>query len=867
MAISIEELFRRGVASFQTGKLEDAERCFKKVLRQVPKHVAALNLLAIVLTELKKYKEAEPYLQSALNINSKSDVTFYNYGIILKALKRPSDALERFNQALSINSTVAETWNNRGTVLSDLRRYGEAIADFDRAILLNSNYSDAYCNKGKSLFELKCHNEALEAYEEAIALKADLAEAWLGRGNVFADLRRYIEAFAAYDRALVLKPDLADAWLGRGNVFGNRKQYDEAFAAYDKALALKPDSAEAWNGQGNCFVELKRYDEALTAYDKALELKPDSAEAWLGRGNAFCELKRHDEALTAYDTALALKPDLAEAWLGRGNVFGDLKRYNEAFAAYDKGLVLKPDLAAAWVGRGNVLYALTRHDEAVTAYDAAIAFKPDLAEPWFGRGNVFSELRNYDEALAAYDRALALSPDLTAAEGARLHAKMHLCDWSNFDTESRHLISSIRNGVAAAVPFVLLPILSSPADQLKCARLHCAKSLSSSEKRTWRIERHKHRRIRVAYLSADFREHPVSYLLANVFELHDRRNFETIAVSFGPDSPSEIRARLENSFEKFMDVKNQSDIDVAKLLRTLEVDIAVDLMGHTKDSRIAIFAHGAAPIQVTYLGYPGTMGGDFMDYLIADDIVIPAAHREYYAEKVIYLPYSYMPTDSAKRYISDRPFERAEMGLPPNGFVFCSFNNSYKLNPTIFDCWMRILKKVDGSVLWLSENNENATANLKKEARIRGVDPHRLVFAKRLPSSADHLARHRLASLFLDTSPYSAHTTASDALWAGLPVLTQIGETFAGRVAASLLHALDLPELITQTQEEYEKRAVQLATNPVELVLLNKKLAINRVTTPLFNTELFTRHIEAAYSAMYERYQAELPADHMYVRR
>ena len=372
-----------------------------------------------------------------------------------------------------------------------------------------------------------------------------------------------------------------------------------------------------------------------------------------------------------------------------------------------------------------------------------------------------------------------------------------------------------------------------------------------------------HQRIRIGYFSADFHNHPVAFLMAELFERHDRSKFELIAFSFGPDTDDDIRRRLKVAFDKFIDVRNMSDRDVALLARSLEIDIGVDLKGFTEDARTNIFAMRAAPIQVNYLGYPGTMGADYIDYLIADPMLIPASHQSHYTEKIVYLPNSYQPNDR-KRQISDKAFTRSELGLPQQGFVFCCFNNNYKITPDVFDSWMRILAHVEGSVLWLLEDNEIAARNLKKEASVRGIDPDRLVFAPRM-ALADHLARHRMADLFLDTLPYNAHTTASDALWAGLPVLTQIGETFAGRVAASLLNAVHLPELVTTTRDDYEALAIELATNPAKLASIKQKLADNRLTTPLFDTELFTKHIEAAYTTMYERYQADLPPDHIHV--
>jgi len=321
---------------------------------------------------------------------------------------------------------------------------------------------------------------------------------------------------------------------------------------------------------------------------------------------------------------------------------------------------------------------------------------------------------------------------------------------------------------------------------------------------------------------------------------------------------------MEAAFDQFIDVRNQPDKYSALLSRNMEIDIAVDLAGFTTFGRTDIFALRASPIQVSYLGYPGTMGADFIDYIIADPMLIPEDSKQHYREKIVYLPNSYQVND-AKRSISDKAFTRAELELPPTGFVFCCFNNSYKITPPVFDRWMRILKKVDGSVLWLSEHNGKAASNLRKEALARGVNPERLIFAKRLPLLGEHLARHCSADLFLDTLPYNAHTTASDALWAGLPVLTCLGKTFAGRVAASLLNAIHLPELITTTPEAYEVLVIELATNADRLAEVKQKLAKNRLTTPLFDTTLFTKHIEAAYTAMYERYHADLAPAHIYV--
>jgi predicted O-linked N-acetylglucosamine transferase (SPINDLY family) len=406
---------------------------------------------------------------------------------------------------------------------------------------------------------------------------------------------------------------------------------------------------------------------------------------------------------------------------------------------------------------------------------------------------------------------------------------------------------------------MFLGVSDSPHDQLLCSRTWARDKCPASPVPIWKGERYRHDRIRVAYLSADFRMHPMSYLIVGLFEHHDRGRFETIGISFGPDDRSEIRTRVKGAFEDFIDVRSKSDLEVARLMRELEVDIAVDLMGYTQYDRMGILALRPAPVQVSYIGFPGTMGADFIDYILADRFVIPEEHHACYTEKVVYLPDTYLANDS-KRVIADRTPARAEAGLPEQGFVFCSFNNNYKISPPVFDVWMRLLDKVEGSVLWLLESNAVAVRSLRQEAANRGIAPERLVFAP-IVKVEEHLARHRLADLFLDTLPYNAHTTACDALWAGLPVVTCLGTTFVGRVAASLLNAIGLNELITRSLEEYEALALELATNRKRLAGIKSKLAQNRETYPLFDTDRFRRHIEAAYTTMWERSQRGQPPE------
>jgi protein O-GlcNAc transferase len=595
-------------------------------------------------------------------------------------------------------------------------------------------------------------------------------------------------------------------------------------------------------------------------YEEILDQQPQHFDAQHMLGVIALQTRRTEQGIELIRKAIGLNEKVAAAHNNLGKALLDLKRPEEALASFDNAVALDPAFAEACVNRGNALVNLKRSDEALASYTKAIALKPDYAEAYRNCGNVFSKLKRYDEAFAAYDKVLSLKPNLTGIEGHRLYAKMHLCDWSNWDAESAQLIASVRNGNATTQPFIFLAIPSSSSDdQMQCSRLWIANNYPPSEKPVWQGEKYDHDRIRIAYLSADFRQHPVSFLMAGMFECHDKSRFEVTAISFGVDDNSEMRRRVQASFERFVDARTYSDDQIADLVRALEIDIVVDLMGFTTDSRTGIFARRPAPVQVNYLGYPGTMGARYIDYIIADRVVIPDNQRQFYSEKPVFLANSYLVSD-ARRPIAGKAFTRAELGLPSTGFVYCCFNSNYKITPRVFDCWMRILRQVEGSVLWLFQDNAKAADNLRKEAQARGVNPERLIFANRMPA-AEHLARHRSADLFLDTLPYNAHTTASDALWADLPVLTCLGETFVGRVAASLLNAIGLAELITTTLEDYERLAIDLAANPEKLAEIRARLADNRLTTPLFDTRLFTRHIEAAYAAMHARHQADLAPD------
>ena len=638
-------------------------------------------------------------------------------------------------------------------------------------------------------------------------------------------------------------------------------RHEEALASYGKAIALKPGYADAHNNRAILLQELGRAAEALADYDLAVRFDPRHAEAWNNRGAVLRDLRRLEDALASCEQALALAPNLAQAHRNLGAILHDMNRLEEAVRSYDREIALSPADADAYNNRGVSLRDLRRLNEALADFDKAIALRPEVADSYANRAPALRELGRLDEAVESYAAALRLNPKGAFFAGYLLQSKMAICDWAGLEDSVAACTAQIEAGEQAVTPFTLLGLVDDPMLQRAAAEIFCAAKAPRSGELGPFGARRGGGKIRIGYYSADFHGHATSYLMAQMLESHDAQRFELTAFSFGPDDQDAMRRRVASAFHEFLDVRQRSDREIAALSRQRGIDIAVDLKGYTMGSRPGIFAAGCAPLQVHYLGYPGTLGADYIDYLVADRTLVGVADRGFYREKIVRLPHSYQANDS-KRKISDRLFTRAQMGLPERGFVFCCFNNNYKILPATFDAWMRILKAVDGSVLWLLQDDARTAGHLRREAQARGVDGARLVFAQRLPLD-EHLARHRLADLFLDTWPYNAHTTASDALWAGLPVLTLKGKSFASRVAASLLHAVNLPELITGSPQAYETAAMALAQDPARLAALRAKLEQGRNTAPLFDGKRMARHLEAAYEALFARHAAGLSPEHV----
>src|SRR5581483_6867512 len=618
---------------------------------------------------------------------------------------------------------------------------------------------------------------------------------------------------------------------------------------------MKPDHVEALCNRGLALRGLGRLQEALDGFDRAIMLAPAYPDAHNGRGVVLVDLKRFEEALASFDKAIALAPRHAEAHYNRANTLGELRRFEEALAGFDQVIALQPDNAAAHNNRGSMLTALGRLQDALQSYQQALTHDPRLVEALNNCGCTLTELGRPDEACASYEKALAVAPAHRLVLDGLAKAALHACSWKLVQDIKPKLELHIGEGRSLITPFTLLGYHDRPDLQLRAATAYVAGELSNTKASRWQGRLSRRPKLPIAYLSSDFRQHPVAFLMAEMFELHDRDRFEVIGVSWGRDDGSAIRGRICRAFDSLVEVTlRRNDREVAQELRARQIAIAVDLNGLTTSHRIGIFAHGAAPIQVGYLGYPGTTGTSFVDYVVADPIVLPLDQQPYWTERIVHLPVCYLPNDG-KRTLPTRPVTRAEFGLPETGFVFCCFNNSWKITPAMFDVWMRLLRDVPGSVLWLMNTSASAERNLRREAEARGVGADRIVFAQRVKEMDLHLARHRLADLCLDTLPYNAHATASDALWMATPFVTCPGVSFSSRVGASLLHDAGLSELICRDLGEYEATARRLAAEPERLKSIKARLEANRLKNALFDSRRRCRALEQAYLTMWEIHQ------------
>jgi predicted O-linked N-acetylglucosamine transferase (SPINDLY family) len=857
-AKSAQALFERALSCHRGGDVAQARELYSRTLKSYPQHVEALHMAGILMAQQADFAAAAALVIEAVRLQPGHVNAHNNLGNILQKVGDLDGALCHYQRAIELNPQFADAFNNRGVVLKEQQRYGAAAESFKTALALKPNYPAACSNLGLTLDELGELDQALLNHDKAIALEPQNFQAHYNRGKVLLKLKDFTQALVSNEAALALSPGFVDALHNRALALEGLEREDEAMASFEQVLALSPDRASAHFGKARLAKERGDMAAALQGYQRALEIQPNYPQAWCNMGSLLHAEKQHDAALFAFNQALALKPDYQEAYSQRGLLHQEANALKLALDDYERALSLNPDCVEICNNQGVVLQSMGRLAPAQASLSKAVELDASYVPARINLGNLLVELGKPADALLHYTHALLLKPDYPYLEGLQIHSQMKTCDWTGIDKKIAAALARLEAGEKSCPPFAVLAISDAMDLQRKAAAIWL-KDATAKCTTLPAIAPHAHDKIRIGYFSADFHDHATAFLMAELFELHDKSRFEIIAFSFGPDRQDTMRRRLVAAFDQFLDVREETPEAIVRLARRLEIDIAIDLKGCTQGCRPAIFAMRAAPVQINYLGYPGSMGVDFMDYLIADRVLIPESSQHLYSEKILYMPGSYQVND-AKRVISDRVFTRAEVGLPDTGFVYCCFNNNYKITPATFNVWMRILKGVEGSVLWLLADSPAVIANLSKEAELRGVSASRLVFAPRMALD-EHLARHRLADLFLDTLPCNAHTTASDALWVGLPVLTCAGESFAGRVAASLLNAVGLSELIMASQADYCAQAVKLGQQPWQLASLKSKLESHLCAATLFDTRRYTGHLEQLYLTVQDRCCVRLPLE------
>lgn len=739
------------------------------------------------------------------------------------------------------------------------RRAREALAAIEeRAVAANA---DALAARIDTLLQQKQYGPAIELGEKAVRIVPDHARLRSLLGIAFANTKRFAEAVPHFRRALELDPGYDSARLNLAISCRETGDYQTAENLFLSILEKSPDHSAALSQLSLLYLEEEKPEKAKTHLDRLIRLNPSDSLALNRLGMVLEAEGKSEEAHAHYQRAIEQNPRMHEAWYNLGSLSSSLDRFDDAIQCFGMAVTLRPDYPRAFNNLGSVYWKLQDYEKALQNYRKAVELDPKSENALQNLAEAQIFLKQRESAIETCTKLITLKPDHYVARGNRMHQLAHLCRWDEME-EDRPFLPLMGIEGSPMMTWSLYPLEDDPERHFIRAKRFAEEALSEEPVPLPPPPSRRPERITIGYFSADYHYHATMMLMIRMFELHDRSAFRIIAYSFGPDRPGDIMLeRLKACVDDFRDVRRMQPKEIAERARSDGVDIAVDLKGFTHNNRFRTFAFRAAPVQISYIGHPGTTGADYMDYMIADRVTVPEGYERYYSEKLIFLPGAYQVNDDG-RPISGEALTRSRFGLPENGFVFASINNAYKIQPDQFDIWMRLLGKVDGSVLWLLRTADGVEKRLRAEAERRGVSGDRIIFSDYLDPPL-HIARFRLVDLYLDTFSVNAHTSASDALWGGLPVLTMTGRSFAARVAASLLSAVGLPEMITQTPEEYEALALDLATDPEKLSAIRQKLARNIPDAPLFDSEKTTRNIEAAYEAAYARYLAGEDPDHI----
>ena len=873
------------------GRHDNALRAADAALALTPDDPKALNSKASVLLNLGRFAEALPLLEQTLRIEPTDSLAGLNRGIALYRMDQPLAALAAFDQLLAVESRHPDALINRSSVLIALGRPQEALQAADAALGVRPDSVIALLNRTAALLRLQRPRDALAAADRLLQLDGHHLKGLINKTLALLALGDFQEALAVAQNALGQDSSNPDALELKIQALLGLRRYADVVAEGQAALLRHPGRLALQLSLARALIGLKRLAEAETRVDAVLASIPNQPEAVVLKAEILWSRRQWEAAWAWIEQAIIADPNQAPLSTAKAALLLAKERYAEAWAAVERALAVEPEYIQAAINGIAALNGLHRFAEALAMTDSLLERGVRDWQVYANRGGALAGLERFEEARQAFATARALDeaaflafrqrhqpdgapPDALMPEldpraeclAFTLGRLVEHCGWDQYDAVIERAVALIEQGLTEGKPAPIPPFKTiflpfTPALTAAIARSHgqflASGMAAARQKLAWVEPNLAAERLRIGYVSADFRNHPTAHLIGGLFRLHDRDRFEIYVYSLGKDDGSAYYQRIRADADRFIDLTGISNAEAAVRINTDSVQVLIDLMGYTANARPEIFALQPAPIQASYLGYPGSLGAPFIPYVIADPVVLPEELRPFFTEQPVYLPECYQVNDRGQE-IAETGLRRADQGLPEQGFIFCGFNQIQKLEPVMFAVWMRILKRTPGSVLWLYTDDQEARARLRATAAVHGVSGERLIFAEHLPKSR-HLERCRLADLFLDTRLCNAHTTASDALWAGLPVLTCIGKSFPARVAASLLHAVRMPELITHSLEEYQELAVRLATQPAELAALREKLAYNRLRTPLFDTARFVRHLERAYEMLWERYVQGLP--------
>ncbi len=772
-----------------------------------------------------------------------------------------------YHRCLAADPRHVGALHDLGVVAARQKQHDVAVARFERVLILSPDHPDAWLNMALSLCEGGRHAQAVTAAKRAAAIRRS-AQSLAALAHVLSFTPDLEAAAAACAQALSLDPASAPAHLRQAIIRRRMRDVEGSLASCDSLIALQPASATGYLERGITLVEAGRQGEAESEFRSALLHDPASGDALMGLSRCLIETDDADLAIVELDRGIAHVKDGARLHMLRGLLHQKRGRFEDAFKGLRQAIELSPRDPVAYLNMGVLLLKAERDVLAIAFFEQAARLKPDMVAAYVQLAEAHRHLGHHSVVIALLDHAHSLAPEQLEIRWMACWARMHACAWQGYDDKIRGLRADAIASGHTISPFMImafgLPNLETLLWNRAWAETFMPPSPNPLARYDQPSERRPHDRIRIGYLSADFRGHATAALVSEVFRLQDRGRFELFGYNIGRSDGTDLGQSMVTALDHMVDLCFHTDREAAERIAEDGLEILVDLKGFTTDSRPAILAHRPAPIQVAYLGYPSSMGSKMIDYIIADAVVAPFEHQPFFDEAIVHLPHSYQPNDR-RRPGSQADVSREAHGLPEEAFVFCCFNNNYKLTPLVFEIWMRLLAVVPGSILWLLQANNAAADNLRAAALTHGISGERLVFAPRLAYD-QHLSRLGLADLFLDTLPVNAHTTASEALWVGVPVLTCTGSHFASRVAASLLTSIGLPELITADLASYEHEALALARDPERLAALRAHLVANRSTAPLFDTPRYTRNYEAALTRMVERREAGLSPEPFAVR-